>query len=555
MTGTVLKRAGERSAAALDQTLRRSTDALAAALDSGGDCLPDQPRQAASAVIAKAAGRLSVTGPHTVVALAGATGSGKSSLFNRLAGADVADVGARRPTTSRISAAVWGREDASGLLDWLGVPVRHRVEPGGGERPDPGLDGLVLLDLPDFDSDVPAHRAEADRVLSLADAFVWVTDPQKYADALLHDQYLAAARHHEAVTLVVLNQADRMRPQDARSCRADLARLLEADGLRDVGLFLVSAVTGEGIGTLTEALRDVVSAATAARVRLLGDIRREAESLRRHVGDSEPTVGDRADAGLVDALSRAAGVPVVLGAVEKDHRRRGVLHTGWLFGRWVQALRPDPLRRVALRPRKPSGRADASGDDLDQLLRRSSLPQAPPAARAAVDLATRRLAANASASLPPLWALAAERAAVPDRTLVADDLDQAIVSTKLPVGTPVWWWLFNALQWVCALAVLGGVVWTAATTLLQLPVPDSQRIGLIPMSIVLVAAGLLLGLGLAVLARPLVAAGARRRRRAAGKLLADRVSEVAAVSVLGPVREVLDRHARTRERLQEALGR
>ena len=53
---------------------------------------------------------------HTVVALAGATGSGKSSLFNALAGADLSTVGVRRPTTSVTSACAWG-EDASALLD------------------------------------------------------------------------------------------------------------------------------------------------------------------------------------------------------------------------------------------------------------------------------------------------------------------------------------------------------------------------------------------------------------------------------------------------------
>ena len=69
-----------------------------------------------------------ITGDHTVVALAGATGSGKSSLFNALVGADVATIGARRPTTSLPTAAIWGDADASELLDWLAVDTRHVVE-------------------------------------------------------------------------------------------------------------------------------------------------------------------------------------------------------------------------------------------------------------------------------------------------------------------------------------------------------------------------------------------------------------------------------------------
>ena len=126
-----------------------------------------------------------------MVALAGATGSGKSSLFNAIVGEQVARIGARRPTTSVPSAAVWGTTSATELLDWLSVSSRHQVD--GAKRMDDAdaagsdgvgsdglavtgpagsLDGLVLLDLPDFDSRVDAHRIEAQRVLELVDIFV-----------------------------------------------------------------------------------------------------------------------------------------------------------------------------------------------------------------------------------------------------------------------------------------------------------------------------------------------------------------------------------------------
>ena len=87
-----------------------------------------------------------------------------------------------RPTTSKAMAACWGREVPNDLLDWLQVPTRHVVSGG-----DPALDGLVLLDLPDHDSTERAHRDEVDRLVQLVDMFIWVVDPQKYADAALHD--------------------------------------------------------------------------------------------------------------------------------------------------------------------------------------------------------------------------------------------------------------------------------------------------------------------------------------------------------------------------------
>src|SRR5688572_21151970 len=81
----------------------------------------------ASAVAARAAGRLKLSADHTVVALAGATGSGKSSAFNALSGLELAAVGVRRPTTSWATACVWGKEGAEELLEWLGIPARHQV--------------------------------------------------------------------------------------------------------------------------------------------------------------------------------------------------------------------------------------------------------------------------------------------------------------------------------------------------------------------------------------------------------------------------------------------
>jgi hypothetical protein len=122
----------------------------------------------------------------------------------------------RRPTTGVTHACVWAAaepaDDPAGgsdrpaaeagpLLDWLGVERRFT-------RSDGGLAGLVLLDLPDFDSVEAAHRVEADRLLSIVDLFIWVLDPQKYADKVVHSRYLAPLRHHRDVTVVLLTQVD-----------------------------------------------------------------------------------------------------------------------------------------------------------------------------------------------------------------------------------------------------------------------------------------------------------------------------------------------------------
>ena len=197
------------------EELARAGAELEAAVASGGAALPADGAATARAVADKLHARTSLHGGHTVVALAGATGSGKSSIFNALVGAEVATVGMRRPTTADVTSAYWGDEPVGPLLDWLGVLVRHRVDapgPGTGAGEDPAegpepaavagregdgevagdLSGLVLLDLPDLDSRELSHRAEAERILERVDVFVWVTDPQKYADARLHDDHIAA---------------------------------------------------------------------------------------------------------------------------------------------------------------------------------------------------------------------------------------------------------------------------------------------------------------------------------------------------------------------------
>ncbi|MEP7159890.1 MAG: GTPase [Dermatophilaceae bacterium] len=537
--------------------LRQSVAGLMGALDAGYSHLPPERVASAEAVVAKVAARLSLSSGHTVVALAGATGGGKSSLFNALVGESIAKVGVLRPTTSRISAAAWGPDSASDLLDWVGAEQRHHVAPGRtgaqgwGSAPGGGTepDGLVLLDLPDVDSFKEEHRAEADRVLALADVFVWVTDPQKYADALVHEQYLRRASRHETVTLVVLNQADRMTPEEGEECAADLRRLLADDGLPATDVLLSSTRTGQGLPELRDALAGAAGAASAARARLLGDVQREADALAPHVGNSEPTVDETVSDELLEALSRAAGIPVVLASVEADYRQQAGRRVGWPYARWIHRLRPDPLKRLRLDGAGPSPA------DVAVLLGRSSLPQPTPAARAAVDLTTRKLGTRASSGMPSRWARAVQDAATPDRAGLGDALDQAILRTQLRDRPPLWWALVNALHIVFALAAAAGLIWLlilAGFGFLRIQAGDVPSWNSLPVPTLLLGGGVLLGILLGGLAKPLVRVGARRRRETVEQRLRERVSDVARGHLLAPVRAVLDAHRRTREGLSAA---
>ena len=228
-------------------SVHAKVDTLRAVLDTAGEVLPGDRLALARAAAARAGARLELSLSHTTVALAGTTGSGKSSMFNAFTSLDRSPVSALRPTTAEAYACVWGdRDGGEALLDWLGVQPRRRFtrESALDGDDEVGLRGMVLLDLPDVDSIQPAHRAEVDRLLDLVDVVVWVTDPQKYADLVVHDGYLRRMAAQRGGFVVALNQTDRLQPVSLPPIAGDLRRLLDEGGLSDLPLVATSA-TGD----------------------------------------------------------------------------------------------------------------------------------------------------------------------------------------------------------------------------------------------------------------------------------------------------------------------
>jgi GTP-binding protein EngB required for normal cell division len=499
----------------------------------------------AARVAGKAGQRLRLGADLTVVALAGATGSGKSSLLNALAGSPVSTVGVRRPTTATATAVVWGQDGAGDLLDWLEVPRRHAA---GTDLPLDGLvgaDGLVLLDLPDFDSVRLAHRLEVDRLVELVDLLVWVVDPQKYADAALHDRYLRPLSGHAGVMLVVLNQVDRLDPAAREACLADLRRLLDREGLGQVPVLAASARTGEGLPELRQVLGDRAAARRAAVQRLEADLQGTAAELGRSCAAADGGSGKvrREDrSALVDALADAAGAETIANAVARSHRARAVAATGWPFTRWLRRLRPDPVRRLGLPP-------------TPNELVRTGLPGPSAVQRARVDSALRTLTDHATRGMPEPWPGVVRRVAVDATAELPELLDRTVAGTDLGIERrPRWWMLAGLLQAVLAAAAVAGALWLLALFVLdwlRLPDPPMAHVGQVPLPTVLLVGGVLAGLLLALLSRRLAAAGARRRARTARRRIGERVEQVADERVLAPVEAELA----ARRQLCEAVGR
>ncbi|WP_248960728.1 GTPase [Sphaerisporangium perillae] len=546
-------------------------------------------------VVSRAGARRSLSVDHTVVALAGATGSGKSSLFNMLSGTSLARVGVTRPTTSAAQAAMWDPEGAGPLLDWLEIPRRHMVDGADGT-----LAGLILLDLPDHDSIEAAHRLEVDRLVSVVDLLVWVLDPQKYADAAVHERYLRPLRRHRDVTVIVLNQTDRLTPAAADRCMGDLRRLLAEDGLSDVPVIGTSVPEGRGIADLRSTLAKRVADRRAWAARLEADAERAADllaaassgalvaqvpagtsgsadgsqtwaeearglemraeaargpvetwteaarGLEKRAEAAEKAVPDALGRPLTAALAEAAGVPLVVEAVAKAHRHRSIAATGWPVTRWLRRFRPDPLRRLHLGT--PS--AAAGG--------RTSIPAATGVQRSRMDTAIRDVGSAASADLPEPWAVAVRGAARSRADELAEALDRAVSVTSMGAGRrPRWWRAVGLLQWLLFAAMVAGVAWLSVLFVvdyLRFPEVPTPTLQTVPWPTVLLVGGALAGLLIALLSRVAAALGGARRARKARRALWGSVGEVGRELVLDPVRDELSRARRFAALLTTARG-
>ena len=532
--------------------LHERLDALDRALAALDGIAPGEALTGTTELLERIDRRRALSAEHTVIGLFGATGSGKSSLLNALIGKDVARAAVRRPTTSAPLAAVLGDAGSEALLDWLEVEERYALDEGTAlaraankpargrraRRTEAGTPGVVLLDLPDLDSVESAHRDIAERMTGMVDVIVWVTDPQKYADALLHHEFVRPFAGHDAVTVLVLNQVDRLREAEREGVLASLAAIARADGLESAPVLAASAETGEGIEELREHLLGIARSREAVVERHRADVRGAAARLRE-VADptgmaerSSPAAIDT----LVEDLSLAARVEPVARAVGGSYRHRAARRVGWPPLRWIRSMRADPLARLGI------GRG-RDGEGLE----RTTLPAPDAAASARASGGVRRFADDASAGGSDPWRAAVRAAARSEEEALPDALDQAVAEADLRAGETSWWWrVLDVLQWLALLIGVVGLGWlglNAALAFLGVPPPPMPMVEelWIPiplptvMLVLAIAAGILLGVAGSAIA---AMSGAWHRRRAR-RLLAARVRGTAQGLVVEPVDETL----------------
>ncbi|KAB2972805.1 ATP-binding protein [Streptomyces sp. SS1-1] len=523
---------------AYDGPLRSRLDALRELVGLSRARLDHRTLSEAGRVLDEAAARRRLSGQHTVVALAGATGSGKSQLFNALAGVTISETGVRRPTTSSPLACSWS-DGAAGLIDRLGIPPRLRRRPAQNAAADGQLRGLVLVDLPDHDSAAVQHREQVDRVLGLVDAVIWVVDPEKYADAVLHERYLRPMAGHAEIMFVVLNQVDRLPGEATDQVLDDLRRLLDEDGIAlgehgepGAVVLALSALTGEGVGDLRDALGQFVAERGAAARRIAADVDSAGWRLRpvyaasRRTGLSEEA-RDEFSARLADAIgATAAGEAAERAWLRHANRACG---TPWLrLWRWYQDRGESTTGRLS-----PRVQADEEAT-----------------ARQRVEQAVRTVAEQASAGLPTPWAQAVREAAVRGAQGLPEALDDLGARAGLPPGRPPrpgWWPAAVLVQASMTILQVVGGLWLAA----QIIGVTAPNLGV---PVLLMVAGIIGGPLVEWGCRMAARGPARRYGQEAERRLREAAAGCGRARVLDPVAAELLRYREVREQYGRVMG-
>ena len=554
----------------------RSVASLKDAISYGEGRVPETVLLDAAETLERLSQRRELSTEHTVIGFFGATGSGKSTLFNAIAGQNIALSAPTRPTTSTVQAAIWEAEGSEELLDWLGIDKRvypqtqalaaegeatEGNEAGGNNKvaggvapnavtePAPGLfnrirravggrgemrtrtGGLILLDMPDFDSVTTTNRDLAARMMRYVDVLVWVVDPQKYADAVIHRDFMVPLAASGAQALCVLNQADKLAPAEVPAVLASLTRLLQAEGTEAHLLaapIAVSARTGEGVDVLRDLLAQVAAAKSLSLQRTDAQLHATASQLRTYAGGEGTVLAGayalEAEQKLVKACYASSQAEQVLEAATASYRRAAGQHTGWILTRWMSRLKADPLRRLHLgqqdetkstsKAAKSAGMLGSDRENAPELVA-SSLPPLSAAQKAGMANAVRQYSKQMAARIDEPWKRSMKEAALSREAELPELLERDMVRIDYGLGrTRAPWVIFNALQWIALMSALVGVGWLTlisgmAYLQIQLPPAPTPEGSPVPLPTLLLLLGVLLGIASAGVGRLLTAMGSR----------------------------------------------
>ena len=309
---------------------------LAVAVSEG---LASEPSREDAAYIAAAARRRQdFFSEAIIVAIAGGTGSGKSSLLNAIASRTISETSVLRPHTDVPLAWVPAGDHAiAAMVASLGIDDVVVHETGS---------ALAVVDLPDLDSVDHQHRTLVEAILPVVDAVVWMFDPIKYHDPSIHGDFLADLIEYEPVFTFVLNKVDRLDEAETEAVVTHLGVILAMDGFAAPSVLPIAADPpgGDpiGIDTLMATLKETLIAKRADRSKLVKDV---LQAGKRLAADTNAWSGTSDDA--YDRIRGALDDPDELDEVLDDLGIEGPLRAGIVASRGDAARVDDQLLRRA----------------------------------------------------------------------------------------------------------------------------------------------------------------------------------------------------------------
>lgn len=306
--------------------------------------------------------RLRESGAPILIAMVGSTGAGKSTLLNSIVGDQVSATGIRRPTTNSPVLACHP-DDVRWFAENVFLPTLPRVRQQGLAMP--GRDGLLvlatsvgmprgvaLLDTPDIDSVVAAHRQFARQFLDASDLWLFVTTARRYADAAVWE-LLKDGRDRGASLGIVLSRV----PAGAeRQLSGHFDAMLQANGLADVPRFVVpeTTITDARLpGPVSAPVRDWLAETARRDERRIAILTQTMSGVLDTFADRIPALAVQAETqiSLRAELRGAADAAYAAALAELDEATRsGALLRGEVLARWQDfAGTGDLLRNLDTR--------------------------------------------------------------------------------------------------------------------------------------------------------------------------------------------------------------
>jgi energy-coupling factor transporter ATP-binding protein EcfA2 len=309
-----------------------------------------------------------------LVALVGSTGAGKSTLVNSIVGAQVSATGIRRPTTNSPVLACHP-DEADWFAENVFLPTVPRVRQEGLARS--GRDGLLvlaasegmpkgvaLLDTPDIDSVVSAHRDFAHQFLDASDLWLFMTTASRYADAAVWE-LLEYAKERGAALGIVLS---RVPPGSGAELTKHFGAMLEANGLGENDRFVINETVitdgrlpAEAAAPVREWLQDTAVRADRRVAVLTQTMAGALDTFRSRV----PALAAEVEAQLVirSDLKAAVEGAYAAGLAEADEALAdGSLLRGEILARWQDFAGTGELLRGLQAPRgRQAGRQRKRG--------------------------------------------------------------------------------------------------------------------------------------------------------------------------------------------------